>query len=244
MKLSIRIQFCSSFHFVLVRFVFVFVLFRLFVSFCVYVYINVLLEIISSQSVIKERYCAAEKLFYINSEKEKKWTDDFSRYVCPCVWKKSKKLTNKQKKIEPHVFFFLSHHTDFVRLHSHTYKETQKRRRRENAAGCLARPTNKTKERKIRSQKEEEEENGDRSDGDNNNNGNRGRKKRKREGVTVTHTLKRAHQHPYHHHQNGTRDEVKKKEEGREGRQTKKNSTHTHTRECLADEQRTKDPRK
>ena len=71
-----------------------------------YMYINVLLEIISSQSVINARECA--KNYYFNNEHER--TNGWL-----CVDGK-KQEADEQKKIEPNVFVSLSQHTQ-IRKH-------------------------------------------------------------------------------------------------------------------------------
>jgi hypothetical protein len=98
--------------------------------------------------------------------------------------KKNKKLTNKQKN-RATCFFFLSHHTDFVRLHSHTYKETHQKRRKKREDGWL--PSTANKQEKKKDDEERKKRNEDRPYGDNNNNGSQGQK-RKRATVMHTHT--------------------------------------------------------
>lgn len=63
--------------------------------------------------------------------------------VCyQCAKKKKKnKRSQRTEKIEPYVFF------EDINISTHTYKETQKKRERDKATVCLARPTKREKKR-------------------------------------------------------------------------------------------------
>lgn len=55
------------------------------------------------------------------------------------------------------MFFFLSHHTNLVRLHSHTYKETQKRKKKTEEGGWLPSTANKQRQKKKDQEPKERE---------------------------------------------------------------------------------------
>jgi len=141
-----------------------------------------------------------------------------------CRTKNARKLTNKQKNRATWLGFFVSHHTDFVRLHSHTYKETRTRE-----GGCL--PSTANEQAKNERSREKKERMTDQTvittttatkD-----------KWRRKENDDHAHTYTHAHQH-----QNGTRDEVKKRgvrEREREREREKESDRHKkrHTRDEL-----------
>ncbi len=168
-----------SFHFVLVLF-FLFYFVSLFL--CVHVCINFLLEVISSQSVINARECAKKTTTSTMKNEQ------MICCMCVCVWKKNKKLTNKQKNRATCFVFLISPYRHRSSSLTYVQRDTKKKKRKK-AAGCLARPTDEKKEMKKKRRNE------DRPNGDNNNNGNQQKRKRERERRSCSQTHTHTHTH-------------------------------------------------
>ena len=125
---------CISFHFVLVLFLFYFV--SLFLCACIY------------KCLTRNHFIAVCYQYTLTREKKlhQQSKMNIRMVVCVCI-KKNKKPTNKQKNRATCFFSYLTTQTDFVRLHSHTYKETHKKEEKKEG-GWLPSTANKQEKKR------------------------------------------------------------------------------------------------